>query len=131
MRKFLFAGALLLACVGLAACATREADTWQQQVFGLQADYNALLTVALVYESQPRCAAGQTTLKTGCSQSGVVAEIRRADMAAFAAIEAAQNTVRSPLASAGQITLALTAATNAVGALRKIMTTYGIGPPSS
>lgn len=115
--------ALGLAVLFLTGCASREAETPTQRVFALQADYNALLALAVAYESQPRCGPGE---RLGCSDADVVAEIRRADNHAFDAIRTAQNLVRSPNARDSPVQLALAGAIEAVGLVRRILDREGI-----
>lgn len=119
--KHLVIGFVLL----LAACASMEAKSPAQRVYAIQADYNALLSAAVAYESQPRCVEGQSRVNP-CSDPKAVAEIRKGDDAAAAALKAAQDTVRTPGATANAVSLALTGASNAVAALRSILTTYGV-----
>lgn len=109
-----------------AACASMQASKnsqWETKVFAVGADYNALLSVAVAYESQPRCAQGQ---KLGCSDTNVVVVIRKTNASAKAVLEAAEDTVRTPGVTDSKAMLALTAATEAVGALRTILTVNGL-----
>lgn len=107
----------------LAACASTVAQTPQQRVFALQTEYNGVLTAAVAYESQPRCTAVVTTK---CSSTSIVAIIRKADIDAYAALKAAQDTVRAPGASDSTITLAITGAVNAIGAMKTVLTNHGV-----
>ena len=125
MRMLIAAVLLLLT----AACATGRAETWQQRVYGLQADYDAVLAAAVAYESLPRCAAGQSLPEVQCSDPEVVGHLRTADDAAAAALQAAQQTVRAPGAEESAVLLAVTAAANAVGALQGILTGHGVLAP--
>lgn len=112
-----------LAFLALAACASLQAQTPAQRVYAAQSDYNALLVVAVAYESQPRCLA---EVKLNCSDVKAVTEIRKADNAAHAALRAAQDTVRTPGVSDNRVNLALVGAVNAITALRTVLTTYKV-----
>lgn len=118
------AGALLLALLlpaALGACASIEAKTPAQRIYALQADYNALLAVAVAYESRPRCAGPP---RLDCSDPGAVAEIRKADTDAHAVLRAAQAVARTPGASPSNLIFA--SAHAAIDALRKILVNRGI-----
>lgn len=112
----------------LAACGTTASEVAQspkQRVFALKSDYSALLTAAVAYESQPRCLPEQSRFNP-CSDPKAVAEMRRADVAAFAAIDSAEKAVYAPGATDNSTNLALSGAISAVGALRTILITYGV-----
>lgn len=115
--RWLLVGVLLFAT----ACASQIAETSSQRVFALQADYNALLAVAVAYESQPRCV--QDAVQ-GCSDPDIVVQIRRIDDHAHTSLRAAQTTVRG--AGDSNIDLALSAAREAVAALSEILTREGL-----
>lgn len=123
MKTFL---AFLMA-FAIAACGTasEQAKTPAQRVFAAQADYNALLAAAVAYESQPRCAEGQSRLAR-CSDPKVVEKIREADNLAFTAITAARNAVRTPGSSASDVSLAVNSAVSGIGLLRTVLLTYGV-----
>lgn len=107
----------------LASCASTVGTTAQQRVFGAQADYTALLAVAVVYESQPRCL---TPAIQPCSDIGVVNEIRRADRDARVALDSAMAIVRTPGITESTAALAVSAAINGVKALSDILKNRGI-----
>lgn len=82
----------------LAACAAVSTPkTPEQMVFSAKATYNAALQTALVYESLSRCG---DAVPSPCSDADVVAVIRKADTAAFTALDLAEDTVRSEAISA-------------------------------
>ena len=110
----------------LGACAVFQADTPAQKVFAIQADYNAVLAAAVAYESQPRCAEGIGSDEQACSETSVVDALRRADDNAWIALRAAQEVVRTPGASDSTLSLAVTSATTAVGAVREILVLNGV-----
>lgn len=117
----------LFAFVGCASIQASKNSQIETKVFAASADYNAILSVAVAYESQPRCAVGQRPL--GCSDVKVVAIIRKSDLTASAALKAAEDTARTPGVSESTAQLALTAAVNAVSALREILLVHGILKP--
>lgn len=121
--KFLIT--VLLAAL-LAACVTAPSGqslTPAQQVFQIQSDYDAALTVAVAYTNLPRC--GAVGAPTVCSQSKVITQLQQANAAALPLLTAAQNTVRAPGAGANAAT-ALNAAQQAVAALTAISSTLQV-----
>jgi len=114
--------AAMLASVILAASLVACSQTPQASVFELRAGYDATVLVpAATYASLPACpqGAGQP-----CADSSVVTQLRQADTAAKAALDAAETVVRrNPTLDASA---ALSAAENAVTAVRRILTTYNI-----
>lgn len=117
-----FAGCMLLAW-SLTACASQEAQTPAQRVYAAQADYNALLKIAVAYESQPRC---KTEITLKCSDVKVVSLLRQADNDAWAAIKVAQDTVRAPQLDSGVWSKALLGVTAALRTLRLVLINHGI-----
>ena len=105
----------------LAGCATRVGDTPAQVVYGLQADYNAALAIALAYESQPRCEDGQDLTEAVCSDPEVVEIIRAADDKAWAGIAAAQDVVLTPGATDDAVSLAIASARAAVDVFEAVI----------
>jgi len=118
---FIVAGFLFLG-----ACAIFQADTPAQKVFAIQSDYNAVLAAAVAYESQPRCEEGIGSDEQACSETSVVDALRRTDDNAWIALRAAQEVVRTPGASDSALSLAVTSATKAVGAVREILVLNGV-----
>jgi hypothetical protein len=110
----------------LAACAsTATPTTAAQGVYQVKSDYAAALTVAVAYKNLPTCAAGGPVL---CSEPRVVAQLRQADDVAYAALQAAENTARTPGAGANAAT-AVIAAQQAVQALTSITATLQTRQP--
>ena len=107
----------------LAACASLEAETPAQRAFALKSDYRVLLTLAVDYESLPRC---RTVTTPVCSESSVVELLRRADARAELALDEAEQVVRSPAASEGAVALAIEAARAAVAVLRQVLIDEGV-----
>lgn len=105
----------------LAGCPSMQAETPAQHVFALQSEYNGLLAVALAYESQARCSDVQPQ---PCSDADVVAEIRKADNDAWAAILSAQEYVRAGHQDDPMISQAAEAAAKAVGLFTTILTNH-------
>lgn len=105
----------------LAACATTggAALTPQQSIYQLKSDYNTALQIAVTYKNLPPCGPAAPPV---CSKPDVVAKLQQADNVAFPAIQAAENTLRTPGAGANQQT-ALNAANQALAALTAITST--------
>lgn len=115
MTKFF---AVPLFALILSACAAVTPQTPEQAVFAATSAYNGALGAAVTYESLPRCS---DTVPLPCSETDVVDAIRKADSAAWAALELAQNTVRNPNISAAIKDLSLENALNAVAAFTNIL----------
>lgn len=108
--------------LGLVAGCASAVDSPAKAVFQLRSGYVAVLTVAEGYEGLPRC---PETVEKLCSDPDVVDVIRKADLTAKDALDAAELTVRShPEVNAE---FAIAAAENAVDAMRSILATYKIG----
>ena len=107
----------------IAGCASYEASRSPLAVrmYAVQADYNTVLVAAVSYESLPRCPA-----ESVCSDSGIVAEIRKADNDAWAAIRAAQEMVRTPGATDGAASSAVSVARAAVDILYSVLRNRGV-----
>jgi hypothetical protein len=109
---------MAILAAGLSACA----QTPQGTVFDIRAAYDAAVLVpAANYASLPACpqASGQA-----CADPSAVAQLRKADTAAKAALDAAEDVVRqNPTLDASA---AISAAENAVTAVQTILATYNI-----
>lgn len=112
-------GSLLFAAIVAAVVAACAGVTPQQKVFELTAVYNAVLAPIVEYESLPRCAPDDEPTAV-CSKPDVVSAIRKADKAAFAALNGAQAVVREPSSSEGEVNFALNAAEEAILRFRKV-----------
>lgn len=116
----------LVAPLALAGCKSMFGETPQQQVYAAKSAYHEAVKLALIYESLPRCAAGQTFADNKCSDAKVVDTIRKADDVAAATIDGAEKTVRDPAASDSNLSLAVVAAQNTVAAFTSIIATLGV-----
>jgi len=118
-RLLAVAGALALAAM-LSACAST--DSAGKTVFRIRAAYDAgPLVLATNYESLPRCGTVESKI---CSDPGVVEELRKADLSAVAALDAAESFVRNhPEMDASD---AIEAANLAVSVFAQILANYGI-----
>lgn len=124
MSRRLARPAAVLLLLGLAAaCAGPEARSPAQRVYALKADYRAVLTLAVAYESLPRCAAARSR---ACSAPAVVALLRAADAKAAAALDGAERVVRSTEASESTAALAIESARVAVAVVRQILAEQGL-----
>lgn len=114
----------LALCVALAAgCAATPGTTSPAQaVYAAKSAYAAALTVAVAYESQPRCS---STRPAPCSSPEIVAQLRRADDTAKLALDAAEAAVRTPAIGTDAAAKAAQAATSALQALQAVLTIAG------
>jgi hypothetical protein len=124
MRKLIMIAALAVLSAGIlvagpSACSygvqQAEQSTPAQQVYALQADYNAALTLALAY------------VDSGEANDEVMAQLRRLDRIAWRALAAAQFAVRTgtdPTATA-----ALEAARAAIEELADYVAARRLGGP--
>ena len=116
--------ALIALASALAACAARPApQSPAQAVYAVEGDYAAALAVAVQYRALPQCSASTTAM---CSTPEMLAQVEKGDAAAWAAIEAAQNSVRTPGASSNDETAALAAAQQAAAAFQQIAATLKV-----
>ena len=120
MKKFY--AILALAAGLLAGCATSGPSTPAQTVFAAKSGYAAVLTAAVAYESLPRCSA---TVPQPCSSPELVAQLRKADNTANAALDAAETAVRTPSVGSDARSKAVATATTALAALQALLSTLG------
>lgn len=107
--------------VALSACATSPVKA----VYEARGSYDVLLSGAADYAQLPRC--GSVGAPKICSQQAVVDQMRQADASAKATLDAAEDTVRNhPNVDPSFF---VSAAQNAVKAIKAIFTTYGITTP--
>lgn len=114
----------VLFIVALAACTTTAPQNPQQAVYAATATYDAALSIAVAYRRLPPCGPGVVPL---CSQPEVVAKLQVADIAAFAAVQAAQRVVRDPKTTANAGTAAVATAREALNVLTAITSTLNTG----
>jgi hypothetical protein len=108
----------------LAACAAQPApQSPAQAVYAVEGDYAAALAVAVQYRALPQCSTSTSAL---CATPEVLAQLEKGDAAAWSAIEAAQNTVRTPGASSNDEAAALAAAQQAATAFQQIAATLKV-----
>lgn len=119
MRKFLSIGLVLLLAGCAASCSVTQSPA--SDVFALRASYSAMvLAPAAAYNTLPRC----DVAPQPCSEEQVVRQLRRADAAAKAALDAAEFVARdTPKADART---AINAAKQSVAAAIEILTIYGV-----
>lgn len=125
MRRFLalLIVATLTACSAVnVATAPVDVTTLAKSAYTAKATYAGLLTVAVAYNSRPRC--GAPTSPILCSDAAIVDQLRKASAAADAATQAAENAVRNLGANTTVIQAAVAAAEQAVSALRAITDAY-------
>lgn len=97
-------------------------DAANKAAFTAKAGYAASLIVAAQYVKLTRCEAPKAPAL--CSKQAVVDQIRRADLAADAATQAAENAVRTLGTDPMIVSAAVEAATQTVAALTTITNTY-------
>jgi hypothetical protein len=119
VKKILGLAAAFVVTAGFVGCANDDVD---QSVFNLRAGYVAgPLTLATAYESLPRCSA---TITKACSKIEVVEQLRKADLAAKAALDNAEFFARNHGDVAAKD--AVDAARSAIAAMSQIITIYNI-----
>jgi len=79
--------------IGGCGTAPVSQETAEQAVFTVKATYATALKVAVTYKRLPRC--GSPGALSLCSEPAVIAKLQTADNAAFAAIKAMDDTVKS------------------------------------
>lgn len=118
--KHLIAIATLLL---LGACAASPSTpSSASQIYAAKNAYEAALIVAVQYNNLPRC--GTPTSSSLCSDASAVTAIRKANVAAQAALDAGETTVRTPGVTSSVSAAAVVAATNAVSAMQAILNLY-------
>ena len=116
---------LVLAAASLTfACATAP-QTPAQSVYAAQGTYASALAVAVAYKKLPDC--NRAPRPVLCSDTAVLVRLQAADDAAFVALTAAQNIIRSPNAGLN-IQTAIAAANEAVAAMAAITNALGVKP---
>lgn len=110
-----------LALAALASCATTT-NTPAQTVFAAKSAYAAALTAAVSYESLRRCA---PAVPQPCSSPELVAQIRKADTTASAALDAAETAVRTTAVTDDARSKAVQTANLALAALQALLTNLG------
>jgi hypothetical protein len=120
MRK----AASIVVVVGLwlSGCSSLPEDP-RTAVFAAKERYAVALTVAVEYESLPRCNGEAVSV---CSEPSVVEVIRKVDSAAIAALDNAESVVRSIDSDTGAIELAVTSAVAAVNTMVEITSSLGL-----
>ena len=113
MKKILIGFVLMT----LAGCATTP-KTPQQAVYQLESEYQVALAAAVAYKSLPACGPGAPLV---CSDAGVVAKLKQADVTASTAIFAAQTAVRDPTFDKSKTDAVMVAATQALNVLTAIV----------
>lgn len=109
----------LVACAGTGGINSAES---QRTVFAMKEAYKGVLVEAVKYESRPRCSA---TITTKCSKPEVVAQLRKADTVASAALDAAEAAVRTPDIGGDAITKSVQTANAALAALSALLPLLG------
>lgn len=106
----------ILAALIVAGCAG-SFQSPETTVYTIRSGYVVALQAAVTYETQPRCPAEPV-----CSDPEIVDLLRKSDLTAKAALDAAETTVRNhPEIDAG---FAIDAARNAVSAFQAILPLY-------
>ncbi len=113
----------LVLLVGACASSSGQPLSPAAQVFAAKTAYQAPLQIAVTYNNLPRCGVPKTA--TLCSDQAVVVQLRKANDAALASLDAAEGIARTPGISSSAITLSLATADHAVKAFTAIATIYG------
>ncbi len=120
MRPILIVAAL----AGFVTGCGGSAPSAQSDVFAAKTAYGAALSLAVGYNSLPRC--GAPTSPPLCSDNAAVLQLRKADQVASLAIDQAELVVRNPASSASLVAAAVQSATGAVKVLQQVEATYGV-----
>lgn len=91
------------------------------QVFALKTGYQAPLVLAVAYNKRPPCGAGAPIL---CRDAAIVSQMRKANDAALATLDAAESIARTPGVTMSAVTLSIAAAENSVKAFEAIVSIY-------
>jgi hypothetical protein len=121
--KAFFIGVALAVLAGCASFGNINSAEAQRAVFGMKEAYKAALQQAVKYESQPRCSA---TVTAQCSKPEVVAQLRKADKVADAALDAAEAAVRSPDIGNDAMSKSMQTANAALAALSALLPLIGV-----
>ncbi|SRR5579883_751809 len=131
IRKTLAIAVAIGAVLGLAGCSGSSPvpapKTPRQAVFEAEVAYASVQALALRYVNLPRCgSAAAAGIKISCSDAGIVAEIRKVDADAVAAIDSAVDTAKKTDATDTAVTIALKGVGDLTTALRQILANHGI-----
>ena len=129
MKKIVIGLILALSLVGCAGLpGVLGKPTPAQVVYVAKTDYAAALTVAVAYKKLPLCvpAVEGTPKQLLCSKAEVVLQLRKADDAADAALDAAESVVRTPGFGKDIVDSALASVKAATAALTSITATLGV-----
>lgn len=100
-----------------------------KSVYTTKAAFTTALNLADIYAKLPRCntpATPNPSAPPACSDQSVLDQMVKAEKAADASIQSAENVVRDPRSTQDIATAAQNAAAQALVALTTIMNTYGI-----
>jgi hypothetical protein len=112
--------ALLVFVVGLTACGGVPQSP-QQSVFEIKSTYGVTLNAAANYAELPPCNASRGQ---PCAEGKVVAQLKKAEPAARATLDAAENVVRTPGFGDNVVKSSVKAAQEALRAFSVIVSTY-------
>ncbi len=118
MRSIMLALVMVLAIAACQSSTTSAETSAAKTVYEAKLAYQGLLIVAVRYNELPRCS--RPTSPRVCSEQAVVDQLRRADTAAIAALDAAEGIVRLQGATKDMTDSAVATATNAVAAVRAL-----------
>lgn len=125
----IFATIAILLLAGCAGGASSGIVTAQKSVYTTKASFTGLLVLADQYAKLPRCNTPATPNPSAppvCSDQNVLNQMVKAEQAADASIQSAENIVRDPTTTSDIATAAQNAAAQALVAVQTIMSTYGI-----
>lgn len=121
MNRVVFIVALVLgALVGCASPPGGGSTSPEQAVFAAKSNYAVALNVAVAYRRLPACASPAVL---PCHDPQVLAQLRKADIVANGALDAAESAVRSPAIGKDAASRAVAAANAALAALTAITST--------
>lgn len=120
MRKFIIAVLTALMLAGCPSVPINSVDA-QRNVYATREAYVIALREAVKYESMPRCTAAAPTPSLKCSDPAIVAQIRKADTVAVAALDAAEAAVRTPQIGTDASSRAVQTASSAFAAFNALI----------
>lgn len=105
----------------MVGCSSVNTTVPAKAAYDAKAAYGIALVAATAYARLPRCTDGGPKL---CSDPAILAQMRKADLAADAATQAAENAVRALGSSPTAVQAALVAEQQAVAAFKTITDLY-------
>jgi len=123
--SMLCAGMLGACASGSMALPAQSIDQAKKTVLVVSLSYNVALAVAVAYNKLPRCE--QLGAPLLCSKTAVVVQLRKANEAASASLDAAESAVQRIGESPTVVNAAVVSAQSALDAFKKVLVVYNVG----